>query len=460
MAYTLSRDETGQIIVVLALLIAVVFVGLAVTVNSAIYAENLATRTTSETTECGGLSLPAQLEADYTELVEWRNEQTATTNYTAVAAKFETDFDAYETPVQEWCAQTGIAVATTLRGTEEGVRLRQTNESRDFTDKNGNWNWTLTTDAPRAGQFAVTIDPTALYEDDLDLTLATLASEAFHIEFTLDSYGGAGDGVWRIYFYRGSLTDNVYAVVETPEQTFADDTLTKVSGMLSQTCTAHGDTVGLRLRAGTFGGAPCSEFSFYEAIGSHDVSFANARVDPVLAPETARARGGYNILYETRNINENAFHDVGGGQPFEQSAITEMRYDATVETPDSTYRYSNATVIPLEANAGGILRYHPQIETYAVTDETNGDPSFTVNWRAFDLDGDLDRGAVYLVHVDDEKIVDSVDYLGPDSVEVQGSDTLTDTRLTAADGDEYLVVVGVVDAEGRAAMHAETYVAG
>lgn len=48
---TLNRDESGQIIVVAALLLAVLFVGLALVLNSAIYTENMATRGDTSTAE-------------------------------------------------------------------------------------------------------------------------------------------------------------------------------------------------------------------------------------------------------------------------------------------------------------------------------------------------------------------------------------------------------------------------
>lgn len=452
--------ERGQVFVIGGLLIAVVFVGLALTINSAIYAENLGARETSETGSCSGLHVQEQLTSETARLIDERNAHTTTMNYSKLDSQLETDFDAYTTSVTRTCAERGISVDSKLGGTSEGIRLRQTNISRDFTSKHGDWNWNLTGDSPGAGQFAMTLQSTSLWETDLDTLLATLASEAFAIEFHLHDYTGSGDGVWRIYFFQSTLTDNVDAVVEYPNQTFADDSLTKLSGILDQACSARGDNVTLRLRAGMYGGQVCSEFSFYNNIDDHTVSYQNARVKPPLSDDVARARGSYNILLETANHNTSAFNDAGAGQPFHQSAITELDYRLSVDTGESSFEISNGRVKPMNDSVGGITRYHPRIGLYHVSDETNGDPSFTIEHNVFDEDGDLDVITVYMIHKSDEKIVDSATYSNIDTVEDSGTVTLTDTRLTASEGDTYLLVIAAMDEEGRGTMTVKTKTAG
>lgn len=456
-----GRDERGQLIVVAALLIAVLFVGLALVLNSAIYAENLASRSTSEAGLCSPSDFQQNLRNEFVELIDRTNARVETTDHGQLSSTLEADLDEYGGVITRECTQRGSWADFGVEDEQNGTRLRQTNESRDFTDKNGNWNWTLTSGVPDGGQFAMAIQGTSLYENDLDTTLATLSSEAFAVEFRLKEYDGDGDGVWRVYFYQGTLSDNVYAVVERPNQTFSGLSTDTVDGWLHQTCIARGDTVSVRFGGGMYGGKPCSMFDFYDDVDAHEVSYENARVGDGLGGSVARARGGYEVLIGSTTFDESAFHPVGDGQPFHQAAITEMTYEAAVDSSNTWFAIDNTTVVPHYHDAAGILRQHPRVDRFDLTDRTDavGDPTFDVAWEVGDGDGDLDRVELYLVHTDDEKIVDSAEY-DVSGQGASGSDTLDDTRAGADDGDEYRIMISVVDESGRATTVSETHVAG
>jgi hypothetical protein len=159
------------------------------------------------------------------------------------------------------------------------------------------------------------------------------------------------------------------------------------------------------------------------------VAFRNARAEGALSEDTARARGSYDILIESTTFNETAFEPVGSGQPFYQAAITEMRYSASVDGGDARFSIENATVVPHRNDPGGILRQHPRVERFDITDQTSdGDPTFDVDWEVRDEDGDLARVELYLVHKDDDAVVDSAEY-NVSGHAAGGEDTL-DTGVT------------------------------
>lgn len=214
--------------------------------------------------------------------------------------------------------------------------------------------------------------------------------------------------------------------------------------------------MSIRLREGAYGGTPCSEFDFYGDVDAHEITFTNARVEDALGDDTAWARGGYNVLVQTTTFDEDAFHAVGEGQPFYRSAVATLTYDVAVSADQTDFR-STRTVVPYRQDPGGILRQHPRVERFDVANNSAavGDPTYEVDWTASDPDGDLERVELYLVHQDDGRVVDSEAYGNVSGPVASGTETLTDGRLGADSSDEYLLVVGVVDGDGRATMESE-----
>lgn len=461
MANPAAARSRGQMLIITGLLLAVLLVGLATVLNGAIYTENLASRSDDDNSLCSPGPFQHEVRGDLVELIDRNNARTSTTNRSKVVDELNADIRGYSNTTKSVCATRGSWAGFDVRSTDNGTRLRQTNESRDFTDANGNWDWTLTSGVPDGGQFVMAIQSQSLYEDGLSATLSTLAGEAFAVEFHLSSYGGSGDGIWRVYFYQSSLSDNVYAVVEQPDQNFSQMTLTDIDDIIDQTCIARGDTVSVRFSESLYGGKPCSELAFYNNIDAHEVAFKNARTGSLLSGGEAQARGTYDILVESTTFNEPAFNEVGNGQPFYQAAVASLNYDASVEADDSQFTISNTTVVPRKHDGGGILRAHPNVDNFEYTDRTDavGDPTFDITWNVSDIDGDLERVELYLVHADDERIVDSAQY-SVSGHAASGTETFDDTRLSATSGDEYRIAIGVIDEDGRATMISELEVAG
>jgi len=386
--------DRGQLLIITGLLIAVVFVGLALVVNSAVYTENLGSRdTTGEATDA--LEQQQYVEEQLSRTVDRTNTKNKTWGNETLAEKFrdsiENQSDAYT--MEE--ASRGTDVRVDTYNLTNGTRLRQTNASRNFTSANGQTDWQLASGVEESGQFAVDVRNDSLLAATVDTTMSLLAESAFSIDLETSS------GTWRIYLFTGAATESTYAVVEHPDQDFEDDGLTDrtnpehvVAGWFNQSCSMEGDTVAVRLSEGTFGGAPCEEFDFYDDIDTHDIAFSNTTSFGV-----DRGNGTYDILIGPANFNDNAFEPAQVGdqpKPFHQSAMYAFDYSFTYQTASQRYRAPNRTVKPHEKDAGGILWQHPIVANLEAEEGGNSD-EYDVDWTVDDRDGELDRVEIELI---------------------------------------------------------------
>jgi hypothetical protein len=404
-------------LVVAGLLLAVLFVGLALVLNSGIYSDNLASRETANE--------PKAVQEHGSALDEHLRESADRTNARVESTDPSTLQEALQVAVANYTdqrvsdgVQRGQSIDIELESAQNGTRLRQTNASRNFTDRDGTVDWNLTDDVPDGGQFAMNVQEESLYEATLDTTMAAMADSAFGVEFHLQNYTGSGDGVWRVYVFRGAATESVYAVVETPEQTFEDSDLDDrtnpdhiVNGWLNQSCSLKSRTITIRLSEETFGGSPCAEFSFYGDIDVHNVRYVNSRTDG-----TDRARGTYSIMIREADYNEDGFYTVANAsdvnQPFFQSAIYAFDYSYTHRTESTTYEAPNRTVLPEDGDPGGILWEHPRIERFDATYLTPGDAannSYRIDWRVTDPNAELHEVEVELIDRTVERMNESLE---------------------------------------------------
>lgn len=459
--------DTGtraQILLVVGLLLAVLFVALALVVNSAIYAENLSTREVSDEGSTA-LSDHRAVHSELSAMVDHTNARMKTTTYSDVMDAFEANLGEYWRTSVENRAETGRFVDLGIQGHSEAVRFRQTNESRDFTAANGDWDYTLSEGVPEQGHFTMNLQADSLYEATLDTTLSLLADSAFGVEFHLHDYEEEGDGVWRIYYFQGAATDNIHAIVERPDETFEnkpDDAV--LSGYLDQSCKVQSETVSVRLSQATYGGVACDEFEFYDDIGTHDLRYVNTRtelLDEELTGDEARARGSYDVMLGPSNYNEDAFEAVGEGQPFYQTAIYAVSYEYRFESKEAELITDVRTVRPTATDSGGIISQQPQVEFDAEDVSSEEDPAFEIDWIATDPDRNLERVELVMASVegtDDEEIVDS-ETVSVSGGHAEGTTTLSDSTLLGGLGEKYRLYVTAVDEDGRATTESGEYTA-
>lgn len=259
-------DGRGQLFIIGAIALALIFVGLTILLNTAIYTENLASRGTN----VGGSSQEL-VQRDVVEFVD-TNMEYVNTNQTAYGT-YATKRDSQVDMIAAWADMNSIAygqegriarISVTGSDIERGIRIGQTDVSRDFNSAAGDDDWLLSADNNRVRDFDLVIDRSAL--------ASTGASNEFTVHL-LRPNRFLLTGVNTSYEFRigQSGTNDV-------------DVSVYVSGVLSETCTTQANATGyahIELAEGKVGGDDC------EAI---DTAF-----------RTARLNGGYPLYYENSN---------------------------------------------------------------------------------------------------------------------------------------------------------------
>lgn len=280
-----SRADSGQILVIAGLLLAVLFVGLALVLNGAIYAENMATRETRS-------SADPVAEADETATRLQRAAEEANWNrddlpYSDRRLMVEDSVTAWDRNMGGRGARQGMAVSTRLEATTEGVRVTQSqpgdfmtaNEEIDqeFLDMTidplglgDRTNWLVAPDV-KARAFKVGVNRSDLkavdqgflgnLSDLLDELLT--GSDVFWIEIQ------EGSVTWRVYLFQVDNEGEVATVVTS------DDGSETVEGV----CTVEGDWATVDIQDGKLRGdetVDCPSLSFYESLGSHDMYWVGA----------------------------------------------------------------------------------------------------------------------------------------------------------------------------------------
>jgi hypothetical protein len=156
-ALTDRKDESasrGQLILVSAFALAVIFLALAVIVNSAIFTQNLATRSENvEATEA--LDYRHSIEQSVGDLIGYVNEYNATSD-TALRQNLsaETQNLTVYTGIQQ--VERGVAVSLGLLDTTNGTRIFQ-NSNSEFASNESNDDWTLAESVSNTRAFEIQV---------------------------------------------------------------------------------------------------------------------------------------------------------------------------------------------------------------------------------------------------------------------------------------------------------------
>lgn len=285
-----SSPDRGQMLVIAGLVLAVMFVGIAMILNGAIYAENLSTQESSG--EASDLLEQRSMHAEKIQRSMDQANDLNSTEFDPVDERLNELSDRQGESASSAGARRGQAVDVELGKTTEGNQLRQF-ESRNFTNKDGKASWTLAEDVTEAGTFEMEFQEEALLDitgsaanqvlDDADDVLlgGLLFHEAFHIEITNSSNGET----WRVYIFQSLDADgrNVHLYTQEPGEEILTIEET-VDSLLDESCQASfsGDFAEVDIRNGEVGGEPCDDLAFYEedvVDNEHQISYQNARTE-------------------------------------------------------------------------------------------------------------------------------------------------------------------------------------
>jgi hypothetical protein len=387
-----NRDR-GQLLIITALLLAILFVGLALILNSGIYTENLSTRETTS-------SLEPFTDDPATEarLIE----SLAAANYYNETADFEDRRSMVAENVTEWSnrqasqhAKEGQAYATELSASTEGTRLTQNNSGEFMPANEGlldnvtslgttyridplglrdRTNWLVASDVHHRG-FEMTVNRESLKTVDqgnlgdlVDLMDQLLTgSDAFWIE--LDD----GETTWRVYLVEVADQNEVAAI--TTEVKDEGGLLDCGDEELVGSCRITGDTVTVRLSANELRSSDstqeCDSLSVTNNLGRHDIYYVGAdeatgNYSLIVDKSDSELRSDMEDRYDTilnslfgsltdtilsllgigELTDEDLYYeDPANGSPYTTEAVYSISVERTYVTDRMTYT-RNTTIAP------------------------------------------------------------------------------------------------------------------
>ena len=312
-----GRDR-GQLLVIIALVLGMVFVALAIVVNAAIFTENLATRETvdSERTVAFTGDVERAIEVRY-------NRTNSNGSHTASAAR-ATFNDTFRT----WTDQRSNVSATeggyygANWTTHVGWRLNQSSDdSFAPADDRAATEWTLATDATDIAAFELEVT-----KDDLNDS----ADGAFNVFVTDDS------DTWELFVYRTGGN-----VVVTNDTATSDE------------CTTGSSRAEIDVRAGEFDEDPCDELDLPSALnGDLRIEFRDVQN----SSGDEHVNGTYTIVLngsgavEKTNGEPDRFNRSGADPPTAAAVVYAVNYTTTYERADVAHHRDG--------------RYAPRAELY------------------------------------------------------------------------------------------------
>ncbi|NHX36229.1 MULTISPECIES: DUF7261 family protein [Halolamina] len=306
-------DDRGQLLLVGALTLAVMLVALAVLLNAAIYTGNVATRDAGT-----GAGEAIEYENEATTMAQSSIDAAEGSNYSEVRGNF-TD------SVQGWSelahTHSGASLAATNLTTVDltnGSRIAQQSD-RNFTDDNGNSNWTVAGDShARAFRMNVTQG-----------SLRTGATDAFQVTFD------DGTDEWGIYLYQDG--GNVSITVEDETDTEVGDGCTVDPGT--------DDRAIVDVTGGTLAGQECPEMQFFENLsGAYTIGY----VDALNGSGNEQVNGTYSLVVDRQQGSLVTGADEDAGAPTVAPALYSADLSVTYRAADLLYQ-SEFRVAPGEA---------------------------------------------------------------------------------------------------------------
>ncbi|QSG15123.1 DUF7261 family protein [Halapricum desulfuricans] len=235
-----GNNSRGQVMLIAAFVLAVSFLAVAVMLNAVIYSENLATRG-EDARGSEAIAYRADIADGAGQLLEYAND-----NGTAFNDRTEA-FNRTLRPMYNDTARVqaidGIATDLSVRSISEGTLVAQRDPTRNFTNANGNEEWTLVENAAGTRAFRINVTNQG--------ALASSTGDAFTVNVS------DGTDEWSVSIY-GNSTNTTVAV----------------DG--SSICTV-GPTPSIDVTRGEINGKPCDPLVFASGVaGDYAIEFDDA----------------------------------------------------------------------------------------------------------------------------------------------------------------------------------------
>jgi hypothetical protein len=316
---SVNRDR-GQLLIITALLLAILFVGLALILNSGIYTENLSTRETGGSMEpfTNDPATVNRLSAS----MRTANYYNDTVDYGPRRAMIRRNVSAWKHRQANISAQHGQYMSTEVTGMQNGTRVNQSTTG-DFMTNDSDLDTSVTgitidplgiegrttwIPAPNVStrNFEMTVKRSSL-EENRTYLLDELIDTADWVltggnEFVLQTNRTTGPNeMWRIYLVNDSVNDSVTAVVTKRDGT--NETIEAI-------CSAPGETVTVQPTGGVLvgdnGPVECPELQSVFGGERNNVFFVGAD----------RVQGTYQFIVDKPKTqfeqDVKAAHEEGG----------------------------------------------------------------------------------------------------------------------------------------------------
>jgi hypothetical protein len=290
-----QQRSRGQLLIVSAFALGVLFVALALILNSAIFTENLASR--GETT--GGdqaVEFRDTLQRGVGNILTAENENItdSSTSYSTLRTRVGNETTAMGTTLIEQNARGGATSDVNITDQTNGSLIRQSVSTRNFSDNSGNSNWTVAQNVDQTRAFTLNVSRSELSSN------CTPLSDCFVLNVTN----------WRV-----SMNSSTVAV-ETP----AGDT---------DTCSAgSGDHTVIDINAGTVNGTSCPALDFSDAPQSgYDIEYQNG--DEI--------GGTYSLVVDDTTLPSSNLSSSVGSDPSATPALYDVRVEYDYQTAELNF---------------------------------------------------------------------------------------------------------------------------
>ena len=329
--------DRGQLLVIVGLILAVSFIGLAVALNAAIFSENLSTRESVDAEEAAAYT--ADVEPAIDDAYDETNDGSAATVADA-RGKFTALLGEWETAREREAAREGADFGLD-RTAHVGWRLEQ-DANRSFTPANDAdaTDWTVAGDARDVAGFRLNVSRDDLYDGVGNFS--TLENDAFQVNVS------NGTDYWELYVFRDSGNSTVVVYEGDPDD--PDD----LGDLLSEpdSCAVTTDRAVVDLRAATLDGDDCDALAFDDDLEGN----VSVRYENVQDGGTERVNGTYRVVVNgsdavaTTGGQPDRFNATGGSAPTAAAIVYAVSYDAHYRRNDVVHD-----------RAG---RYAPRAEAY------------------------------------------------------------------------------------------------
>lgn len=320
----LSGDDRGQILLVAAFALAVIFVAMALIVNSAIFTENLASRGETSGSE-GALSMRADVSASVGDGIEAANRNNNSTEGDLTDA-VQASVENISLQTGRQSARSGRVVDVAYESDRPGARIYRA-DNANFTNAAGEEAYRLVGNVSRVDD----ANGTRAFVIETSTLSASSNSSAFEIRAQDSDVAGGNRNSWRARIWdAGSDTVHVRTLVNDGGSTAVED--------CEVTKDSPGTGITIDITGGTIDGEGCDALAT-SSTGENFHFGAGTDVTP------GSSTGSYNISVANADQIEGNFSAVVYEGPTALDLLPDSPDgpDSSVALYDATVRYTHYT---------------------------------------------------------------------------------------------------------------------